>query len=351
IMQIQCMPILKVIFVLSTIVAVTDCCSSRILLLRQHTLQIEEHVVQMVNQLDLQQRQQLINAVDGQSTDPERDNMLLFSDTGQIIQMPTDLRHLEGLLTSIATTERNSATELWSTDSDTDESETTTSMSSSSSSSSTASTTSTSTSRTTTTAAATTAAAAISTTTELTAISKNTMATGEPPPDDSTPRVASDAAIVELIQAVPTTTTTATTTTTTTMASSTMTRASKPNNSEDVSFKFPCKDNYATDFCLNGGNCYRWANSDSFNYCVCADGYVGERCDSKTEDGVYVPLQPSMMEPQLKTAHVVFSFPMLILLSTIYVVFGAVFMFRNVLAQRRKQQQLHLHKQRFFVSC
>ncbi|KAH8274094.1 hypothetical protein KR044_010336, partial [Drosophila immigrans] len=342
IMQIQCMPILKVIFVLSTIVAVTDCCSSRILLLRQHTLQIEEHVVQLVNQLELQQqqRQQLINAADGQPIEPRLEgDMLLFSDTGQIIQMPKDLRHLEGLLTSLATTERDSATTLWSTD--TDEETSTTTSTSTSTSSTTSTTTSTSTLKPT-------------TTTELTSISKNTMATGEPPPDDSTPRLlATDAAVVELMEAkaVPTTTTMAMVTTTTMMSSSTTTRASKPNNSEDISFKFPCKDNYATDFCLNGGNCYRWANSDSFNYCVCADGFVGERCDSKTEDGVYVPLQPNMMEPQLKTAHVVFSFPMLILLSTIYVVFGAVFMFRNVLAQRRKQQQLHLHKQRFFVSC
>lgn len=62
-------------------------------------------------------------------------------------------------------------------------------------------------------------------------------------------------------------------------------------------------------------------------------------------------MRPTALEPQLKTAHVVFSFPMLVLLSTIYVLFGAVFMFRNVLAQRRKQQQLHLNNQRFFVSC
>ncbi|XP_034100340.1 protein gurken-like isoform X4 [Drosophila albomicans] len=334
-MQIQCMPIiLKVIFVLSTIVAVTDCCSSRILLLRQHTLEIEEHVVQLVNQMELQQQQQQQqHKTDGLLSEPQRD-LLLFTNSRQIIQMPTDLHHLEGELASIVTTERESATEIWSTDTD-EESTPTTSMSS---------TTTTSTSTSTSTSTLKTTA-----TTELTSLSKNTMATGEPPPDvSSTPLLASEAAIVKLINAVPTMTTT--TTKTTTMMSSTNS-GSKPNNSEDISFKFPCKDNYATDFCLNGGNCYRWANSDSFNYCVCADGFVGERCDSKTEDGVYVPLQPSMMEPQLKTAHVVFSFPMLILLSTIYVVFGAVFMFRNVLAQRRKQQQLHLHKQRFFVSC
>ncbi|KAL7739056.1 hypothetical protein ACLKA6_011392 [Drosophila palustris] len=136
--------------------------------------------------------------------------------------------------------------------------------------------------------------------------------------------------------------------TTTTTDTNTSSSSRKPNKSEE--FKYPCTEIFELNFCLNGGHCYRWAQFDSFNYCVCAEGFVGERCDSKTENGVYVPLHPTTIEPQLKTAHVVFSFPMLILLSTIYVVFGAVFMFRNVLAQRRKQQ-LHLHKQRFFVSC
>ncbi|EDV44735.2 uncharacterized protein Dana_GF20173 [Drosophila ananassae] len=42
-MPIPIIQIFKVIFVLSTIVAVTDCCSSRILLLREHTLNIVQH--------------------------------------------------------------------------------------------------------------------------------------------------------------------------------------------------------------------------------------------------------------------------------------------------------------------
>nr|XP_043069118.1 protein gurken-like [Drosophila bipectinata] len=42
-MPIPILQIIKVIFVLSTIVAVTDCCSSRILLLREHTLNIVQH--------------------------------------------------------------------------------------------------------------------------------------------------------------------------------------------------------------------------------------------------------------------------------------------------------------------
>ncbi|XP_017954256.2 protein gurken isoform X1 [Drosophila navojoa] len=329
IMQIQCMPIFQVIFVLSTIVAVTDCCSSRILLLRQQTLQIEEHVVQLVNQLELQQQLNL----DGQPSATD-----IFADTAQMLQVSSAL-DIDGELATIATTERDSNTGIasWFHDEET-------------------TTTTTTTATKTTMPITTTSSAAISSTTVSTTV--NTMATGEPPPDERTPQLATDATISEAGETLQTTTTNKrteattaeaeTATTGTAEATTTMTTT----NSEDLSFKLPCSNTYMKYFCLNGGNCFRWAESENgFSYCVCAVGFVGERCDSKTENGVYVPLRPSTPEPQLKTAHIVFSFPMLMLLSTIYVLFGAMFVLRNVSAQRRKQQQLHLHKQRFFVSC
>ncbi|EDV98746.1 protein gurken [Drosophila grimshawi] len=312
-MQIQCMPILKVIFVLSTIVSVTDCCSSRILLFRQHTLQIEEHVVQLVNPMELQQQ---FN-VDGLTSATD-----MFSDTAQMLQLSPHLS-FDGELAALATTERDRGPELWSTN---EEEEMTT----------------------TTKRATTPTPTTLITTTTTLITATNTMATGEPPPDDSsTPRLSIDAANSERNEESVSTTTPAITTT---MASTTG-KSRSPKLTEDLNFKLPCSDEYIKYFCLNGGNCFRWANANSFSYCVCAVGYVGERCDSKTENGVYVPLRPATPDPQLKTAHIVFSFPMLVLLSTIYVVFGAIFMLRNVSAQRRKQQQLHLHKQRFFVSC
>ncbi|EDW11621.1 protein gurken [Drosophila mojavensis] len=333
-MQIQCMPIFQVIFVLSTIVAVTDCCSSRILLLRQQTLQIEEHVVQLVNQLELQQQLNL----DGE---PSATN--IFADTAQMLQVSSAL-DIDGELATIATTERDSNIEPWFHDEET----------------------TTTTATKTTMPITTTRSTAISSTTVSATV--NTMPTGEPPPDESTLQLATDAAISEASETLQTTTMITTTTTkkktdattpeaetatagtvaATTTTATTVTTAS----TDDLSFKLPCSNTYMKYFCLNGGNCFRWAESENgFSYCVCAVGFVGERCDSKTENGVYVPLRPSTPEPQLKTAHIVFSFPMLMLLSTIYVLFGAVFMLRNVSAQRRKQQQLHLHKQRFFVSC
>ncbi|KAH8400560.1 hypothetical protein KR222_006811, partial [Zaprionus bogoriensis] len=296
-----------------------DCCSSRILLLREHTLQIEEHVVQMVNQLELQRQ------LDASVDDAAQPGAIAI-DTGQMLRvLPAELGlglglglGLEGELAAMATTERDSNTNK-------------------------------ETPGTTTTTTRTTSASTATTTT----------ATGEPPPDDSTERMTTEVAASTTTTATTTTTTAATTTSTTTTSTPTPTgsrTSAKPNASDELSFKLPCDDMYTLNFCLNGGNCYRWAMSNSFSYCVCPDGYVGERCDSKTEDGVYVPIRPTALEPQLKTAHVVFSFPMLVLLSSIYVLFGAVFMFRNVLAQRRKQQQqqqqlLHLNNQRFFVSC
>ncbi|XP_030561692.1 protein gurken [Drosophila novamexicana] len=303
-MQIQCMPILKVIFVLSTIVAVTDCCASRILLLRQQTLQIEEHVVQLVSRMELQQALNL----DGQLSEPDT-----FGNTAQMPQESLDLA-IHGELASIATTEQDTSTEPWSS-----EVETTT-------------TTNSTTTRTT------------ATTTRTIAKSTIKTATGEPPPNDSTVQLARDAAISELNEALMTTTATLTPTTPITTNGTGNRTLSK-----EFNFRIPCSEEYLKYFCLNGGNCFRWESSSGFSYCECANGYGGERCDSKTESGVYVPFRPR--KRLLKTAHVVFSFPMLILLSTVYVLFGAVYMLRNVSAQRRKQQQLHLHKQRFFVSC
>lgn len=293
---------LSLIFVLSLFYVThsrpaTDCCSSRILLLRQHTLQIKEHVVMEM------QRQIEVNVNDNQRQPSLQDpaaNLQFAIDSGQldnIMQMlPQELGLKRGELATIATTERDGYTtsntaDFWSADKETTTKEATT----------------------------TTTAVTASTSTSILPT-----ATGEPPPDDdSTTRLTSEVAtILDLNEAAPTMSTTTTTltttpamittlssvttttttmtpppitsttkltttsTSTTTMAMTTPTGASsKSNISDDISFKLPCDDLYKLNFCLNGGNCFRWAESNSFSYCICPDGYVGERCDSKTEDG------------------------------------------------------------------
>ncbi|XP_070065541.1 protein gurken isoform X2 [Drosophila virilis] len=254
--------------------------------------------------------QQALN-LDGQLSEPDT--------LGNAAQMPQETLNLaiHGELASIATTtEQYSSTEPWSSEVET-----------------------------TTTTNPTTTRATTTTRTRTIATSTIKTATGEPPPNDSTVQLATDAAISELNEALTTTTATLTPTIPITTTNSTGNRTL----SKEFNFRIPCSEEYLKYFCLNGGNCFRWESSSGFSYCECANGYGGERCDSKTESGVYVPFRPR--KRLLKTAHVVFSFPMLILLSTVYVLFGAVYMLRNVSAQRRKQQQLHLHKQRFFVSC
>lgn len=45
---------------------------------------------------------------------------------------------------------------------------------------------------------------------------------------------------------------------------------------------FPCTGEFLTKFCLNGGRCFRYpVGNHSLFSCECADGYVGERCESK----------------------------------------------------------------------
>lgn len=49
---------------------------------------------------------------------------------------------------------------------------------------------------------------------------------------------------------------------------------------------FACTGHFLTDFCLNQGRCFRYpVGNQSFFSCECADGYVGERCESKSVRG------------------------------------------------------------------
>uniref|UniRef100_A0A1B0B1F7 EGF-like domain-containing protein n=1 Tax=Glossina palpalis gambiensis TaxID=67801 RepID=A0A1B0B1F7_9MUSC len=98
----------------------------------------------------------------------------------------------------------------------------------------------------------------------------------------------------------------------------------------------PCTGEYSTDYCLNKGHCF--VHLVGLFYCKCADGYVGERCESKYvyldgggggKIGEYVaPSSLSKQKPKILTARVVFSFPMLIILTIIYVSIGMSVIFK-----------------------
>ncbi|XP_017068528.1 protein gurken isoform X2 [Drosophila eugracilis] len=126
----------------------------------------------------------------------------------------------------------------------------------------------------------------------------------------------------------------------------------KPVDKEAEILMLPCSEAYNTSFCLNGGHCFQhpMVNNTVFHSCICVNDYDGERCAYKSWNGDYVYTPPTVHR-KVRMAHIVFSFPVLIMLSSLYVLFAAVFMLRNVPDYRRKQQQLHLQKQRFFVRC
>ncbi|XP_002018718.2 protein gurken [Drosophila persimilis] len=315
-MRIPFIHIIKVIFVLSTVVVVTDCCSSRILLLREHTLkivqhqhnfhnhmhehahelqqQIEEHVVQLVNQMELQQQQQeeqqqqqqLQATVREVPPDPRED------EDGELLPNTVEEASVEPMLEEQLLGEQPTAEPPASSTDSSLAGESTTKTDG---------------------------------TTETTTLSTVTH-TGEPPPDDSSPSTRA-----------------------------TLSTTIPPDKVKDTAeiIMLPCRDSFKTSFCLNGGNCFRYPlGNQSLYSCLCADGYDGQRCEFKNWNGDYVKAPPALeAHPKIRMARIVFSFPMLILLSTIYVLFAAVFMLRNAPEYRRKQQQLHLHKQRFFVRC
>ncbi|XP_017060592.1 protein gurken [Drosophila ficusphila] len=300
-MQFPFTRIFKVIFVLSTIVAVTDCCSSRILLLREHTLkivqhqhshmhehahelqqQIQETAVELLNRLELERKQLEASAQEAAEqlhsetdSDPDRDP----PDAQTIVENPVALdpdppEKSESLGSSTAT---------WLTSTPITPSETVTT-------------------------------------------SATVTHTGEPPPDQSS---------------------------TSPPDSSTPTVADKESNQskEPEIQMLPCSEAYNNSFCLNGGHCFQhpMVNNTVFHSCLCVNDYDGERCAYKSWNGDY--LYTPTAQRKVRMAHIVFSFPVLIMLSSLYVLFAAVFMLRNVPDYRRKQQQLHLHKQRFFVRC
>ncbi|XP_017004816.2 protein gurken [Drosophila takahashii] len=298
-MQIPFTRIFEVIFVLSTIVAVTDCCSSRILLLREHTLkivqhqhshmhehahelqqQIQETAVELLNRLELQ-RKQLENSEQEEAaaeqlhpeTDPKPETATqqpVVDDSG--VGDPDEETDTDFL---------GSSTADW--------------LSSGSS---------------------TPIAASETVTTPQTVTH-----TGEPPPDQSStspPETSTPSAV----------------------------------DKETEIQMLPCSEAYNSSFCLNGGHCFQhpMVNNTVFHSCLCVNDYDGERCAYKSWNGDYV-YTPTPVQRKVRMAQIVFSFPVLIMLSSLYVLFAAVFMLRNVPDYRRKQQQLHLHKQRFFVRC
>ncbi|BES94951.1 EGF [Nesidiocoris tenuis] len=87
-----------------------------------------------------------------------------------------------------------------------------------------------------------------------------------------------------------------TTTTTTTTATSTTARVStaRPNVTYNT---YPCEPGYDTSLCLNGGTCFIVKVTDTGLYnCMCADGFVGQRCEYKNLDGSYMPPRHVVLE-------------------------------------------------------
>lgn len=51
---------------------------------------------------------------------------------------------------------------------------------------------------------------------------------------------------------------------------------------------------FEENYCLNGGKCYNFTIANStMPTCECADGFMGERCESKYLDGTYLSMRKS----------------------------------------------------------
>lgn len=71
--------------------------------------------------------------------------------------------------------------------------------------------------------------------------------------------------------------------------------ATSGSNSKDQLMRMgKCSLLYEENYCLNGGKCYNFTIANStMPTCECADGFMGERCESKYLDGTYLSMRKS----------------------------------------------------------
>ncbi|XP_065075423.1 protein spitz-like [Ochlerotatus camptorhynchus] len=71
--------------------------------------------------------------------------------------------------------------------------------------------------------------------------------------------------------------------------------SSNAGNSKDQLMRMgKCSLLFEENYCLNGGKCYNFTIANStMPTCECADGFMGERCESKYLDGTYLSMRKS----------------------------------------------------------
>ncbi|KYQ47178.1 Protein spitz [Trachymyrmex zeteki] len=80
-------------------------------------------------------------------------------------------------------------------------------------------------------------------------------------------------------------------------------RPPTPTDRPNITFHmYTCPPDYAEWYCLNGATCFTVKIVDSLLYnCLCANGYIGQRCEFKDLDGSYLPSRQRVM---LETASI-----------------------------------------------
>ncbi|KAG5315741.1 SPITZ protein, partial [Acromyrmex insinuator] len=80
-------------------------------------------------------------------------------------------------------------------------------------------------------------------------------------------------------------------------------RPPTPTDRPNITFHmYTCPPDYAEWYCLNGATCFTVKIVDSLLYnCLCAHGYIGQRCEFKDLDGSYLPSRQRVM---LETASI-----------------------------------------------
>lgn len=109
-----------------------------------------------------------------------------------------------------------------------------------------------------------------------------------------------------------------------------------------------CSQLFEENYCLNGGKCHNFTIANStMPTCECADGFMGERCESKYLDGTYL----SMRKPKIHIETASVYYGAFLALMVLLVVFYYLHLFKhcrrnkNRLEQQQQQQQLDQQEQ------
>ncbi|XP_053683621.1 protein gurken-like [Sabethes cyaneus] len=102
-------------------------------------------------------------------------------------------------------------------------------------------------------------------------------------------------------------------------SSPTSSNNSNNNNKDQLMRMGKCSLLFEENYCLNGGKCYNFTIANStMPTCECADGFMGERCESKYLDGTYLSMRKSKIHIETASIYYGAALALIVVLILLY---------------------------------